>query len=80
MAGPGTTTNIFDLLYLEYALNKENYIDFYTHYRNTVCKTLKKKGFEVGYNKGHQLLEDEILSPTFEDVVIMLCLEKIDAR
>ena len=49
--------------------------NFYDKFKFTVCNSLKRKGFIIG---DEHLLQDEILSPTFEEVLILWCLDKIN--
>ena len=37
-------------------------------------------GTKIKFLGNFELLEDEILSPTFEEVILLWCLEKIDPR
>ena len=52
----------------------EGIVDFYEKFRGSVCKNLKKKGYRDGEL---ELLQDEILSPTFEEVILLWCLDKV---
>ena len=73
-----TINNIFELSDLQYS-STEDYTAFYIRFRAAVCKNLKKTGSKIKFLEDtNQLLEDEILSPTFEEVVVLWCLEKID--
>ena len=56
--------NVILLKYVKYDKNV-NYIDYYTKFRREVIRNLQ---------------EDEIISPTFDDVILMWCLERIDLR
>ena len=47
---------------------------FYEKLKHLVCTNLKQKGFRYG---NEVLLEDEIISPTFEEVIILWCLDKV---
>ena len=61
-----------------YAKN-EDINQFYGKFRSTIYSHLKRKGDKIiGENGELTLLEDEIVSPTFEEVIILWCLEKID--
>ena len=57
-----------------------DYDSFYLRLRSEVSANLKKKGDKVLGGLNDHLQEDEILSPTFEDVIVIWCLEKIDPR
>ena len=52
----------------------EGIADFYEKFRSSVCKNLKKKGYRDG---DLELLQDEIISPTFEEVILLWCLDKV---
>ncbi len=56
--------NVILLKYVKYDKNV-NYIDYYTKFRREVIRNLQ---------------QDEIISPTFDDVILMWCLERIDLR
>lgn len=47
---------------------------FYEKMKNIVLTNLRKRGHKFGED---ELIQDEILSPTFEEVLIVLCLDKI---
>ena len=68
--------NIFSLSHVQLIAN-EDYSDFYKRLRSEICDKLKCKGTK---SNELELLEDECLSPTFEEVIILWCLEKIDRR
>ena len=70
------TRNILDLLEIKYS-NKEKFDTFYTNFRSCISSNLKKKGDRISH-LDKQLTEDEIISPTFEDVIILWCLDRID--
>ena len=57
--------------------NKDYYHLYYLKFRATIFAQLKKKGDVVEFLNG-ELLEDEIFSPTFEEIIVLWCLEKID--
>ena len=69
-------TNILELCDFCYDTN-ESIASFYTKCRFLVSSNLKKKGDKLGEDF---ILEDEIISPTFEDVIILWCLEKINPK
>jgi hypothetical protein len=53
---------------------------FYKQFRSSWLNNLRKEG-EVMQHKGGKVLDvDEILSPTFEDAIVLWVLEKIDPR
>jgi hypothetical protein len=56
----------------------EDISTFYTRFKSLVHDNLKKKGFKIG--DGVELLDDEIISPTFEEVIILWFLEKVDNK
>ena len=64
--------SIFEISETKYS-NYENLKSFYTKFRTVISNHLKKKG------DSELLFEDEIISPTFEEVIILWCLEKIDS-
>lgn len=64
---------ILDLSDLKYSTN-EDITAFYVRFRSNVCTLLRKK------EEKEICLQDDILSPTFEDVIIVWCLEKIDTK
>ena len=68
--------NIFSLSHVQLIAN-EDYSDFYKRLRSDICDKFKGKGMK---SNEEELLEDECMSPTFEDVIILWCLEKIDRR
>ena len=67
--------NILQLRSIKYKEN-EDFHEFYQRFRKGICTNLKKKG-DVANDDIMQ--EDEIISPTFEDVIVMWTLEKIDS-
>ena len=52
----------------------DNYSQFYKRFKSELCENLRKEG---DIYDGDFLLEDEILSPTFEDVIVVWSLERI---
>ena len=56
------------------------YQTFYKQYRASFLDNLRKRGDYVKFKNDHLLTEDEKLSPSFENAIIMWALEKIDAR
>ena len=55
-------------------------IVFYKQFRAKVVNNLRKCGDKMMYKGGKQLTEDETMGPTFESVIMMWALEKIDER
>ena len=70
-------SNILGLSHVQLIAN-EDYNAFYARLRAEVLDRLKIKGAKIKDNT--ELLEDEILTPTFEEVIVLWCLEKIDHR
>ena len=56
------------------------YQTFYKQYRASFIDNLRKQGDIVQYRNNFTLTEDEKLSPSFENAIILWTLEKIDAR
>ena len=57
-----------------------NYQTFYREFRSAIYDNLKKRGHKVGYLNDKELDADETMSPTFEETIVLWCLEKIDSR
>jgi hypothetical protein len=53
---------------------------FYNQYRNLVIANLKKKGDIIMWQNNKVLTEDEQLSPTFEEMILVNVLGLIDTR
>ena len=53
---------------------------FYKHYRAAFLDNLRKQGDVVKFKNNQVLEEDEKLSPSFENAIILWTLEKIDPR
>ena len=53
---------------------------FYKQFRTSFINNLRRKGEVMTHKGGKQLSEDEILSPSFEDAIVLWSLEKIDPR
>ena len=73
--------NILELS--DFTVNNNNSEDFnscYAKFRGAVCQNLKKAGTRIKFMNHFELIEDEILSPTFEEIILLWCLEKIDRR
>ena len=67
------TESVVELSKLKYK-DGEEYESFYKRFRTMICDYASKKYVEA--NDG--LLVEEIISPTFEEVIILWCLEKVD--
>ena len=57
-----------------------NHQTFYREFRSAICDNTKRKGHKVKYLNEKELKEDEGISPTFEETIVLWCLEKIDSR
>ena len=58
-----------------------NYMTFYKEFRLMILDNLRLKGSKADPRvTGDKLAEDEKLSPTFEDIIIIWALERIDRR
>ena len=69
----------FSLLDLQF--NSEiSAIGFYDQYRNLFVASLKKKGDTIVWQNDTILVEDEQLSPTFEELIFANVLSLINAR
>ena len=55
-----------------------NITGFYNQFRNLVIANLKKKGDIIMWQNNEILLEDEKLSPTFEELILAVVLGLID--
>lgn len=53
---------------------------FYKQYRAAFIDNLRKKNDILKYKNDFKLTEDEQLSPSFENAIVLWALEKIDAR
>lgn len=53
---------------------------FYKQLRSGILNNLRKKGDKIVYKSGKKLAEDELISPTFECMIMMWALEKLDPR
>ena len=56
------------------------YQTFYKQYRASFIDNLRKRGDIVCYKNNYVLPEDEKLSPTFENAIVLWSLDKIDPR
>ena len=57
-----------------------NHQTFYREFRSAICDNTKRKGHKIKYLNNKELKEDENISPTFEETIVLWCLEKIDSR
>ena len=57
-----------------------NHQTFYREFRSAIFDNLKKRGHTVHYLNDKNLEQDETMSPTFEETIVLWCLEKIDPR
>ena len=57
-----------------------NYQTFYREFRSAIIGNLKKRGHQLQYQNNRELESDETVSPTFEETIVLWCLEKIDPR
>ncbi len=57
-----------------------NYQTFYREFRAAIYDNLKKRGHQIQYQNNREMESDETMSPTFEETVVLWCLEKIDPR
>ena len=53
---------------------------FYKQFRASFINNLRKTGEIMTHKAGKQMTEDETLSPSFEDAIVLWSLEKIDPR
>ena len=53
---------------------------FYKQFKSKIFNNLRKSGDKMMYRGGKQLTEDEVISPTFESIIMMWALEKLDQR
>ena len=56
------------------------YQTFYKQYRASFIDNLRKQGDRMVYKNNQQLTEDEKLTPSFENAIVLWSLEKIDPR
>ena len=57
-----------------------NYQVFYKQFRTYWLNNLRKAGEVMTHKGGKVMTTDETLSPTFEDAIVLWCLERIDVR
>ena len=57
-----------------------NYQTFYREFRAAIYDNLKKRGHQIQYLNNKEMDADETMSPTFEETIVLWCLEKIDPR
>jgi hypothetical protein len=53
-------------------------VGFYNQFRSVIIASLKKKGDVIMWQNNRVLMEDEELSPTFEELILAVVLEVID--
>jgi hypothetical protein len=53
-------------------------VGFYNQFRSVIIASLKKKGDVIMWQNNRVLMEDEELSPTFEELILAVVLELID--
>ena len=58
----------------------EQHQTFYKQYRASFIDNLRKKHDKVKYKNDHVLAEDEQLSPSFENAIVLWALKEIDPR
>ena len=56
------------------------YQTFYKQYRAAFLDNLRKEGDRIQYKNNQIMLEDEKLSPSFENAIVLWTLNKIDPR
>ena len=56
------------------------YQTFYKQYRAAFLDNLRKQGDRIQFKNDQIMLEDEKLSPSFENAIVLWALEKIDPR
>jgi hypothetical protein len=66
-----------DLLNCQYE-QRTGPVGFYNQFRNVVIASLKKKGDIITWQNDTVLMEDEQLSPTFEELILFTVLLLID--
>ena len=72
--------------YIFFSLHKLDYLpgssvpDFYSQYRNPIVAAFRKKGDIVIRKNNIILAEDEQLSPTFEEIILINVLDLVDKR
>ena len=57
-----------------------NHQTFYREFRSAICDNTKRRGHKIKYLNNKELHDDESISPTFEETIVLWCLEKIDHR
>ena len=73
------SADLFDIIDIQYSHNL-SYDEFYYKFRTSISKSLKLQGTKIDYLNDIELLEDETISPTFEDIILIWCMEKIDSN
>jgi hypothetical protein len=74
---PQKEIHYFDLFDHEYQ-QRTSPVGFYNQFRNLVIASLKKKGDIITWQNDTVLIEDEQLSPTFEELILAIVLALID--
>ena len=74
---PQKEIHYFDLFDHEYQ-QRTSPVGFYNQFRNLVIASLKKKGDIITWQNDTVLMEDEQLSPTFEELIFAIVLALID--
>jgi hypothetical protein len=69
--------HFYDLLNSLYQ-QRTSPVGFYKQFRNTVIASLKKKGDIITWQNDTVLMEDEQLSPTFEELILFTVLQLTD--
>ena len=70
--------HFFNLLDLQFKQG-DNVVGFYNQYRNLIIANLKKRGNRIHWQEAN-LDQDEKLTPTFEDTILLDVLGVIDPR
>jgi hypothetical protein len=71
--------HFFNLYEMEYQTGA-SVEDFYNEYRNLFVATLRKKGDTIVWQNNRVLEEDEQLSRSFEEIILINVLDLIDIR
>ncbi len=74
---PQKEIHYFDLFDHEYQ-QRTSPVGFYNQFRNLVIASLKKKGDVITWQNDAVLMEDEQLSPTFEELIFAIVLALIE--
>jgi hypothetical protein len=76
---PQKKSLILNLSHIQYQQDASR-AEFYNQYRNMVLASLKKKGDVISWQNNMVLMEDEQLSPTFEELILVNVLGLINAH